>query len=113
MFFKSSRSIKYAKKGFNKLDVGNSSDALLDFKKAITLNPDNVMALNGIGIIKADLGDYQDALKYFAKAIEIAPSLAESYLYRGSTKLHFKIPQLFPNLPQSIWISGKWTSIRG
>jgi len=56
--------------------------------KAIELNPDNVLALYGLGIISANLhSDHQTAIRYFSEAINRDPNFAEAFFNRGCSYL--------------------------
>lgn len=66
----------------------NYKDALLDFDKAIKLNPSFAEAYFKRGNIKNLLGDYEGAIQDYDKAIELNPNLAEAYNNRGLTKFN-------------------------
>ncbi len=65
------------------------SNALDDCKEALRLDPNNIAALNAIGIFYTDHDD-DLALSYFTRAIEIAPDAAVSYLNRAVIQLRTK-----------------------
>jgi tetratricopeptide (TPR) repeat protein len=48
--------------------------AIDEYKKAIEINPLNIWAYNGLGIVFAQVGRYEDAKKCFEKALEIEPT---------------------------------------
>lgn len=50
-------------------------------------NPQNVQALNILGVTKNGLGKFSDAKMYFNRAIEIEPNNAEAYYHRGQLNL--------------------------
>jgi len=61
---------------FNKL-------SMLEFYKALEINPNSVLALNGIGLGFGNFGEYSEAEQYFKKALEIDPDneITQNYLY--------------------------------
>ncbi len=61
---------------FNKL-------SMLEFYKALEINPNSVLALNGMGLGFGNFGEYSEAERYFKKVLEIDPDnvIAQNYLY--------------------------------
>jgi len=61
---------------FNKL-------SMLEFYKALEINPNSVLALNGMGLGFGNFGEYSEAEQYFKKALEIEPDkvIAQNDLY--------------------------------
>jgi len=61
---------------FNKL-------SMLEFYKALEINPNSILALNGMGLGFGNFGEYSEAEQYFKKALEIDPDneIAQNYLY--------------------------------
>jgi len=61
---------------FNKL-------SMLEFYKALEINPNSVLALNGMGLGFGNFGEYSEAEQYFKKALEINPDneITQNYLY--------------------------------
>jgi len=61
---------------FNKL-------SMLEFYKALEINPNSVLALNGMGLGFGNFGEYSEAEKYFKKALEIDPDneITQNHLY--------------------------------
>ena len=61
---------------FNKL-------SMLEFYKALEINPNSVLALNGMGLGFGNFGEYSEAEQYFKKALEIDPDneITQNYLY--------------------------------
>ncbi len=47
--------------------------SMLEFYKALEIDPDSVIALNGLGIGFGNFGEYHEAKKYFTRASEIEP----------------------------------------
>jgi len=61
---------------FNKL-------SMLEFCKALEINPNSVLALNGMGLGFGNFGEYSEAEQYFKKALEIDPDneITQNYLH--------------------------------
>ena len=61
---------------FNKL-------SMLEFYKALEINPNSVLALNGMGLGFGNFGEYSEAEQYFKKALKINPDneITQNYLY--------------------------------
>ncbi len=70
-----SPSIKYDILDTNKL-------SMLEFYKALQINPNSVTSLNGLGLGFGNFGEYDEAKKYFVRALEIEPNnfVAINYL---------------------------------
>jgi len=47
--------------------------SMLEFYKALEINPNSVLALNGVGLGFGNFGEYSEAEQYFKKALEIDP----------------------------------------
>jgi tetratricopeptide (TPR) repeat protein len=47
--------------------------SMLEFYKALEINPASVIALNGLGVGFGNFGEYNEAKKYFVRALEIEP----------------------------------------
>jgi len=60
---------------FNKL-------SMLEFYKALEINPNSILALNGMGLGFGNFGEYSEAEQYFKKALEIDPDnkVTQNYL---------------------------------
>ena len=71
--------INYA---FSALSSNDISNAQSNFLKIIDDNPDNIEALNSLGVIAYTLENYNDALYFFDKAIEVNPAVEESFVNR-------------------------------
>jgi len=61
---------------FNKL-------SMLEFYKALEINPNSILALSGMGLGFGNFGEYSEAGRYFKKALEIDPDneVTQNYLY--------------------------------
>jgi len=56
--------------------------SMLEFYKALEINPESVLALNGMGLGFGNFGEYSEAEAYFKKSIEINPDnkVTQNYL---------------------------------
>ena len=57
--------------------------SMLEFYKALEINPNSVVALNGMGLGFGNFGEYSEAEQYFKKALEIDPDneITQNYLF--------------------------------
>ena len=57
--------------------------SMLEFYKALEINPTSVIALNGLGVGFGNFGEYSEAKKYFVRTLEIESnnSVAKNYLH--------------------------------
>ena len=60
--------------------------AIIDYSKAIELNPNYTIAYYNRGVIKNELKDYKRAIDDYTKAIELNPNYAIAYYNRGLIK---------------------------
>ena len=61
-------------------------DAILDFDRAICLQPDLAEAYAARGNAKAVLGQYEEFLDDYEQAIQHKPDFAEAYYIRGGVR---------------------------
>ena len=56
--------------------------SMLEFYNALEINPNNVLALNGMGLGFGNFGEYSEAKRYFEKSLIIDPNnqIAKNYL---------------------------------
>ena len=56
--------------------------AMIEFYKALEIDQNNVIALNGMGLGFGSFGEYQEAKKYFTKALKTDPNnpIAKNYI---------------------------------
>ncbi|MBU7046560.1 MAG: tetratricopeptide repeat protein [Theionarchaea archaeon] len=64
---------------------GNLGEALQIYELALGLDPHNVGALNGKGIISYKKGEYEKALEIFKKALDIEPKCGRAWFNLGAT----------------------------
>jgi len=63
---------------------GEYDRAILEFNKAIEINPQFIMAYNNRGNAYQDKGEFDQAILDYTKAIEIDPKYASAYTNRGN-----------------------------
>ena len=80
------RAAAYYGLGKEKLDTEDYIGALVDFDKAIELNPTYVRAYYERGRAQAYLGNYDSAVASCTQVIEIGPDESDAYFLRGSVK---------------------------
>ena len=66
--------------------LNDYSRDIVDYTKAIELDPDFAFAYNNRGLAKAELEDNYGAIEDFTKAIELDPDDADAYNSRGVLK---------------------------
>jgi len=113
---------------FAKVDPGGLNKlSMLEFYKALEINPNSILALNGMGLGFGNFGEYSESERYFKKSLEIDPDnlIAQNYLI-SIKKLKekysldvFEKPTIKPDFLQNIeknsipsWIknNAKWWS---
>ena len=59
-----------------------NKQAMIEFYKALEMDQNNVIALNGMGLGFGSFGEYQEAKKYFMKALKTDPNnpIAKNYI---------------------------------
>jgi len=59
-----------------------NKSSMLEFYKALEINPNSVLALNGMGLGFGNFGEYTEAETYFKKSLEINPDnkITQNYL---------------------------------
>ena len=62
-------------KGTALLNSGKYNESIAYFDKALTINPNDVMALNSKGLALYRLGEYNGSISYFNKALAINRNL--------------------------------------
>jgi tetratricopeptide (TPR) repeat protein/S1-C subfamily serine protease len=76
----------YNNRGAIKSNYGDKKGAILDYDKAISINPQYVNAYFNRGVTKYGLGDKKGVILDYDKAISINPQDFESYNNRGIAK---------------------------
>ena len=88
--------IPYYNRAFIKMKLKDYNGAIIDFNKAIELNPKSVFSYYYINAYhnransKYLLKDYKGAIIDFSKAIEHKPKFATAYYKRGICKINLK-----------------------
>jgi len=70
-------------KGINAGKNKDFNSAIINYTKAIELDPKHVPAYNSRGIAYDDLKKYPEAIADYTKAIELDPKFADAYYNRG------------------------------
>jgi len=101
--------------------------SMLEFYKALEIDPDSILALNGMGLGFGNFGEYSEAERYFKKSLELDPDNAITQNYLIAIKKvkekysldKFESPTIKPDFLQKIeenvipyWIknNAKWWS---
>ena len=101
--------------------------SMLEFYKALEIDPDSILALNGMGLGFGNFGEYSEAERYFKKSLELDPDNAVTQNHLISIKKvkekysldKFESPTIKPDFLQKIeenvipyWIknNAKWWS---
>ena len=77
--------------GFAIEDSNNFSDAVDDYSKYISLNPNDANGYFRRGNAKYDLEDYKNAIIDYTKTISIDLKYSDALLNRGLAKRHLMI----------------------
>lgn len=83
----------YTNSGLIKSFLGNYSEAIIDYNKAIEIDSNNSIALNNRGYTYNLLGDYEKAIKDFNTAISLEESFAYALNNRGFAKIKLGIKE--------------------
>ncbi len=75
----------YATRGQTLAKSGNNEEALAEFERALALDPYNVRALYGRGLIRQAEKDHQQAIADFTAANGLSPQKAEPLLARANS----------------------------
>jgi tetratricopeptide (TPR) repeat protein len=86
----SQNAIKYIHSGDSKLNLGDIKEAIIDYNKAIEIDPNFAEAYINRGNAKSKLQDYIEAIADYTKALSINPSLVLALSNRGRCKLELK-----------------------
>lgn len=77
------RSNIHFNRGNQRREVGDMRGAILDYTRAITLNPGYAVAYYNRGNVYATLGEIRDAIKDYDEAIAADPQMARAYANRA------------------------------
>ena len=81
---------EYSNKGVDKFLSGDYSGSIIEYNKAIEINPNNSDIYYNRGASKSKLKDYKGAIIDYTKAIEINPNNTKVYYNRGFLKVKLK-----------------------
>ena len=81
--------LAYFNRALSKKDE-DPKGAILDFTKALSINPKDANAYSNRGILKRLMKDNTGAISDFSRAIALNPSDAKAYLNRGIAKRSIK-----------------------
>ena len=70
--------------GASAAQIGKPNEAVLAFKKAISINPNNAEAYNNLGNVHKDQGKLEEAIIAYTKAISVKPAYADAYNNLGN-----------------------------
>ncbi len=76
----------YSESGNTKFNTGDYAGALIDYNKALKLNPKDAMTYYNRGKAKFNLGKVPDAVKDYSKAIKLEPGFISAYDKRGEAE---------------------------
>lgn len=97
--------------GFISLQQGQPLVAEKHFKKVLEFNPNQVDALNLMGIINAQTKNFEDAITYITRAIDINPKNASSYYNRGLALQELgKIEEALQEFKKALSLNPKYTN---
>jgi tetratricopeptide (TPR) repeat protein/Txe/YoeB family toxin of Txe-Axe toxin-antitoxin module len=80
----SSKFEQYLNKGKEKYKQKNYKAAIIEYNKAINLNPNGFTAYTARGNAQLEMGNKKGAIDDYTKAININPNDTETYYYRGN-----------------------------
>ncbi len=80
----------YSDRGVAKWRLKQLNEALADFTKAISLNPDYAPAFNNRGNVYLDMNRAEDAFKDFDRAVTLSPDFGAAYSNRANANQKLK-----------------------
>jgi type IV pilus biogenesis/stability protein PilW len=69
----------YYKLGLSKLNEQDFQGAVVEFNKAVRVNPNHKDALNNLGLLYGRFEDLNKAAEFFQRAVSASPSFSEAY----------------------------------
>ena len=79
---------EYLNSAVSKFYLDNMEGAIVDYTKAIEIDPNYVPAYRDRAIAKGKLKDHSGVVEDFTRAIEIDPNYATAYFNRGVSKFY-------------------------
>lgn len=73
----------YLNRGIAKLHAGDSAKAILDFEKALVLNPESSLARHNLAVLNKSKSNKDETERLLTEAIEKNPKQPHSYAERG------------------------------
>lgn len=70
-------------KAYESEEIGNRQEAVKYFDQVLQLDPNNIEALNGKGILLLVLGDKDQSLEHLDKALKINPNYVNALINKG------------------------------
>jgi len=81
-------SFSHLQKGIDKFNKGDKQGAILEYNKAISLDPENALAYRKRGYVKFNISNYVGAIEDYNEAINLDPKDYISYYYRAECNEH-------------------------
>ena len=97
----------YYKRAFEKAENGDHTGAIVDYSKAIEINPNFEEAYSMRGNSRAENGDHTFAVVDYSKAIKINPKEGGYYYNRGISHLYTGM-SMFPDRNITKWACLDW-----
>ena len=85
-------SIAYAKTGVILEEEGRTEEAIVHFRQAVRLNPDNAWAHNNWGIALGNVWRFDEAIVHFEAALRIKPNYPEAQQNLALTRMRLTNP---------------------
>ena len=90
-------------------DLGEFEQAISEYKKAITLNPNSPIIYNRLGVAYSELKQYDTALNAYQKALVLSPTTAEPHYNMGLVYLkQGNLPRAAEAFKRAIAINAEW-----
>ena len=90
-------------------DLGEFEQAISEYKKAITLNPNFPIIYNRLGVAYSELKQYDAALNAYQKALVLSPTTAEPHYNMGLVYLkQGNLPRAAEAFKRAITINAEW-----
>ncbi len=78
----------YVNRGITFTKMGQRVNAIKDFKKALTIQPKNQMALSNLCSELVNSSNFKETLIYSSKLIKLYPASYDGYFYRGTANVN-------------------------
>ena len=78
----------YVNRGITYTKMGQRVNAIKDFKKALTIQPKNQMALSNLCSELVNSSNFKETLIYSSKLIKLYPASYDGYFYRGTANVN-------------------------